>query len=313
MKYLKILILILSLAMFSCESSGQKPDNTKPMYGEVAKSEDYLKIDTDFKNESLEQFKTVDSAVSVQISQAWRHYYHNDLKTAMKRFNQAWLLNPEFPDSYFGFAALLASEGNVSESQRFFKLAEVRDKTKERAKECYQRIADCKEQLQDITGTIAAYEKLSEVSPKAILAYKKLGYLYRQAGNAQEAFTAYGKAIDLDPSDATTFNNRGYLQQTEKNYNEAITDYSKAITLNPKYISAYVNRGISEMELGNFENASKDFTICVSLDAEAGELRRFLAVAKLNLKDKIGACIDFEIAKQLGDAESGTLIQQNCK
>lgn len=313
MKYLKILVLIFAMTFSSCESKGQKPDNTKPMYGEVAKSEAYRKIDTDFKNESLSKFKTIDSAVAVQINQAWRYYYHNDLKTAMKRFNQAWLLNPEFPDSYFGFAALLASEGNVSESNRFFNLAEERDKTKERAKVCYQRIADCKEQLQDIKGTIAAYKKLSELSTTSIFAYKKLGYFYMKTANVQEALMAYGKAIDLDPSDATTFNNRGYLQQTEKNYKDAIVDYSKAILLNPKYISAYVNRGIIEMELGNFENAKRDFTVCVSLDAQAGELRRFLALSKLNLKDKIGACAELQIAKHLGDTEANTLLQQNCQ
>ncbi len=43
----------------------------------------------------------LDSSVNVYTNYAWRYFYKNDLKTAMKRFNQSWLLNPEYPDSCF--------------------------------------------------------------------------------------------------------------------------------------------------------------------------------------------------------------------
>jgi tetratricopeptide (TPR) repeat protein len=312
MKYYKTIILIFAIALSSCESKGQQPDNTKPMYGEVAKSEEYKKIDEDFKKECMEQFKTIDSSVYVQTDNAWRYFYHNDLKSAMKRFNQAWLLNPEFPDSYFGFASLMDIQGNQIEAARFYKIGQEKDKTKERAKKCYQRIADCKEQLQDIKGTIEAYTKLAELNPNNAFAFKKIGYFQMQSGNSEDALTAYGKAIALDPTDAMTHNNRAYLYQTMKNYKDAIADYTKAIELDSKYISAYVNRGISEMEQTNFVAARKDFEICVQLDKKSGELRRMLGLSKIKL-DKNGACKDFELAKQLGDKQADELIKQNCK
>ena len=96
--YTTILILII---FGSCHSQENKIDNTLPMYGGTEKSKEHKEIDEEFIEDCLKQFGSIDSSVNVQIDNAWRYFYHNDLETAMKRFNQAWLLNPEFPDSYF--------------------------------------------------------------------------------------------------------------------------------------------------------------------------------------------------------------------
>jgi tetratricopeptide (TPR) repeat protein len=308
-----MIYITILLTLFACNSNGQKVDNTKPLYGEVPKSDEYKKIDEDFKKECLEKFKTIDSAVNVHIDQAWRYFYNNDLKTSMKRFNQAWLLNPEFPDAYFGFAALLEMQESKTEAQRFYKIGLDKDKKNRRAEICYRRIADCKEQLKNLGGAIEAYIKITEINPNNSFAFKKIGYLQMQLGNTEAAVNAYGRAIDLDPKDAVTYNNRAYLYQINKNYPKAIADYTKAIELDRKYISAYVNRGITQAGINNFKAAKNDFEICVQLDPNAGELRRFLGLAKLSLNDKAGACADFEKASVLGDKQAEELAEKNCK
>ena len=315
MRNINFIFLLLIFGIVSCNSqtTDQKVNNLKPMYGEVPKNDEYKKIDDDFRKECLAQFKTIDSSVLVQIDQAWRYFYNNDLNSAMKRFNQAWLLNPKFPDSYFGFAALMDIQGNKKESERYYKLGLDNDNKKERVQICYQRIADCKEQLKDIKGTIEANTKILEINPTYANAYKKIGYLQMQTGNYEKALIAYAKAIELDPKDAMTYNNRAYLYQTQKKYKDAIDDYSKAIELDSKYISAYANRGMTEIAMNNNLAAKKDFEVCVQLDSKSSELRRILGLTKLNLQDKIGACTDFELAKQLGDTQVEELIKQNCK
>ena len=127
MKQHQILIFLIVIGLSSC-STAQQPDNTKPMYGEVPKSEQHKKIDDDFKKECLEYFGTIDNAVQAHIDFGWEYFCGNDLNTAMKRFNQAWLLNPEFPDSYFGFAALMEVQGNKSEAKRFYNIGHEKDK-----------------------------------------------------------------------------------------------------------------------------------------------------------------------------------------
>jgi tetratricopeptide (TPR) repeat protein len=313
MKSCRILIYVLSISFSFFKTNGQQVDNTKPMYGEVEKSAEYKKIDEDFRNDCLLKFRTIDSSVYIQVDYAWRYFYHDDLKTAMKRFNQGWLLNPDNPDSYFGFAALLEMQKNNAEANRFYKIGLAKDKMNQRAKICYKRIADCKEQLNDTAGVIDAYTKLAALSPGNSFAFKKIGYFQMLSGNSDAAIKAYGKAIELDTADASTYNNRAYLYQTQKNYSKAIADYTKSIDLDAEYVSAYLNRGITEMQLNNNLAAKKDFEVCVKLDAKAGGLRKFLALAELSLHDKAGACKDLELAKNLGDEDADKLIIENCK
>lgn len=312
MKLLYTVFLIL-IVFSSCQSQGNKVDNTEPMFGGVEKNEEHKKIDKDFIQECMNKYGSLESSVSTHIDNAWRYFYNDDLETAMKRFNQAWLLNPEFPDSYFGFASLLEMQNKSEEAIRFYNLGIEKDKGGSRTEICYQRIADCKEQLNDIDGTINAYENIALVNPNNSFAFKKIGYFQMQSKNAQEAIDAYNKAILLDPTDAMTYNNRAYLNQTLQNHQLAIDDYSKAIELNPSYISALVNRGITEMQISKFKKAKFDFEKCVLLDPKAGELRRFLGLAKLNLNELAEACSDFELAKQMGDPNASQLINENCK
>ena len=139
MKLHQILFLTVLSGFLSFNAIGQEPDNKKPMYGNIAKSEQYKKIDNEFIAHSLKQFGSIDSATKVYIDHAWRYFYNSDLETAMKRFNQAWLLNAEYPDSYFGFAALLELQHNLSEADKFYEIALEKDNLINRASQYANR------------------------------------------------------------------------------------------------------------------------------------------------------------------------------
>ncbi len=291
MKYYQ-LILIFFVLSSSCDYQIPQPDNLKPMYGEVYKknlvvynSKEYKKADEEFIRESIKQFGSIDSAVYVYTDHAWRYYYNNSLETSMKRFNQVWLLNPDYPDSYFGFASLLESNGNFDEAKRFYKIAIEKDSNNVRSEICYQRIAEAKEKLGDVKGTIQAFTNITLLNPENSFAYKKIGYFQMELGNGKEALNAYNRAIQLDPNDAMTYNNKGYFYHTQKNYQSAIDSYSKAIEINPNYIGAIVNRGITLMELNQFEKAKIDFEKCVKLDPTANELKFLLEQSKMKINN----------------------------
>jgi thioredoxin-like negative regulator of GroEL len=44
------------------------------------------------------------------VDQGFRFYQQGDLTTAMRRFNQAWLLNPANPEVFWGFASSFTIE-----------------------------------------------------------------------------------------------------------------------------------------------------------------------------------------------------------
>ena len=307
-------LIIIILLGISCHTwSQQKVDITRPMYGETEKDERFKKADDDFRKDMLKKFGSIDMAVNDILDKAWALFYQNDLVTAMMRFNQAWLLNPDYPDAYFGFAALLEMKGESAKAIRFYTTAAEKDKDNSRSFICLMLIADCKEQLNDIKGAIEALEKIKIFRSDDPLVFKKSGNLYMTIDQQTAALEAYTKAIQLDQRDPVTFHNRAYLYGIMEQYVNAIMDYSMSISLDSTFVSAYLNLGILEMQTNNVEVAKQDFQKAIKFDPKSGVLRRYLGLAKLNLEDTQGACDDFKKAKELGDTLVDELIDEFCK
>ncbi len=50
-------------------------------------------------------------ASSAFVNNGFIYYQQDDLEKAMRRFNQAWLIDPENPEAYWGFASVLQDRG----------------------------------------------------------------------------------------------------------------------------------------------------------------------------------------------------------
>ena len=308
--------IVLLLGIASC-ASVQRPDNTKPMYGEVPKSASYQEIDKRFIQEAIRFHGNIENAVDYHLGLAWTLFFKGDLNVAMMRFNQVWLLNPEIPDVYFGFAALSELRRNKTEAERFYKIAFEKDTDNTRAKNCFLHIIGCKEGIGYIDGVFNTINRFIEMFPadsltNAMFLIKK-GYWQVELGKDNLAMESYNKALEFDPNSANAYVNRGYLFQTQKEFSKARADYNKAIEIDSNYIRAFANKGNLELSLSNYEEAKKDFEISVSLDQKSGQLRRHLGMAKQKLNDKEGACEDFKLAKELGDVEASELLKQHCE
>ncbi len=298
------IVITLCILLLNIRLQGQTVDNKLPMYGEGPKSKQYQQMDDEFIQSVIEQFGSRQKAYEAHIKFGFQYFYHDSLVISMKRFNQAWLLNPDAPEPYLAFSALTELKGNPSEADRFYKLAFTKTSKKDIIEATLLKIADCEEHIGNIKATLITFKKIIEVNPKNAFAYKKLGYFYSGLGMNTEALDSYNKAIALEPKDAMTYNNRGYFYQKNKQYEQAIVDYSTAIALDPNYISAYVNRGLSKNELHDFTGAKLDFQTSVDLDPQSPELKKFLGFAKYNLKDVEGACAEFKAIQNMGYAEA---------
>jgi tetratricopeptide (TPR) repeat protein len=114
-QYLTFLFLIL----IGCSSTPNCPDkiNALPMFGRQKKSPDQLAADSIFIREMDSLFhKDRQLAAKDLISGGWEHFYNNKLDTAMKRFNQAWLLDSTNADIYWGFGNILGTKHQFKES-----------------------------------------------------------------------------------------------------------------------------------------------------------------------------------------------------
>ncbi len=100
-------------------------NNTLPMYGGVPKSECELEADRKFIEDVTRKEGSREKAAEKAVQLGWQYFYRGDRDTAMKRFNQAWLLMPENPGAFWGFGAVMGSQSKFDESLKFFERSRV--------------------------------------------------------------------------------------------------------------------------------------------------------------------------------------------
>ena len=126
MKTITRLILILvfvqggkSFCQMSFQEWEQESKTNKrllPKYGNLPKSPGEIESDTAFIKEILSQpeFKTRREASNHLIDLGFKYYYRPDFKTAMYRFNQAYLLDSTNSDVFWGYGAIYMAFGQYN-------------------------------------------------------------------------------------------------------------------------------------------------------------------------------------------------------
>ncbi|MDR0823569.1 MAG: hypothetical protein LBN74_00620 [Prevotella sp.] len=130
---MKGLLIIGCICLFSCSGSKsqslsnevpcQEGINLLPMYGKVEKCPLQLKADSAFLAYCDQQFQSRTEAFDFHRETGWRYMNEGDLDTAMKRFNQAWLLDKDNPSVYCCFGWLLGKKNKNEEAVLFFEKA----------------------------------------------------------------------------------------------------------------------------------------------------------------------------------------------
>ncbi len=101
------------------------PINQLPMYGEREKTVEMKNADAELIAAVEKLGLTRPEAAKRAIQTGWSYWEKRDLATAMLRFNQAWLLDPENGNAYHGFALVTSdrrgapvSIGGIKEERR---------------------------------------------------------------------------------------------------------------------------------------------------------------------------------------------------
>lgn len=107
-----------------CES--RIPIDQVPMYGGMDRNAiPELKVgDENFISAVVAEFGSREKASGAFVNRGFTRYQQNDLAGAMRRFNQAWLLNPDNPEIYWGFAAIYSDQEKFCEAVAMDELAE---------------------------------------------------------------------------------------------------------------------------------------------------------------------------------------------
>jgi len=153
---------------------------------------------------------------------------------AIKNFNKAIELSPQYSRAYCGRGVAYAKLGNFNQATKDF-------------------------------------DKAIELNPQYAMAYSDRGNAYGDLGNFKQAIKDHDKAIELDPQLAMAYSNRGNTYGMLGNYKQAIADYDHAIKLNPQDADFYYNRGVAYGRLGNTNGEIKNYKIAALLGDEKAQ------------------------------------------
>ncbi|MDD2776230.1 MAG: hypothetical protein PHU06_09760 [Gallionella sp.] len=214
----------LSNAVEMSNSSRDVPLNLIPMYGhpsvqkspaQKAADEDFLRCilvktpDAPASDDGCEhEFSTKVEASKALAGVAFQYYWRGDLLTAMRRFNQAWLLNPENYQIFWGFGLLLVKQDRFAEGLGHYETA--------------LNLIDDPKNKPYLLNDIA-------------LAYSRQGVYETDSAKVQTSFAKSNalleEAAKLDPENGRTYTNWALSLLREGNYTRSWEMLKKARTL----------------------------------------------------------------------------------
>jgi hypothetical protein len=115
-KYL--FLIMLTLTLFSCSRNflrimeNSYEPNLIPFYGypHQLKTEEMKKADTAFIAYMVDKYQSRQKAAKACACWAWEYFNKDDFNTAMKRFNEVWLLDTSSFESYWGFGLIASAK-----------------------------------------------------------------------------------------------------------------------------------------------------------------------------------------------------------
>jgi len=192
---------------------------------------------------------------------------------AMKAFDKAIEIDPNFARAYAGRAAIYNDWGQHQQALR-------------------------------------ESEQAIKLDPNLSWGFNTRGWAYIGLLNYQKAVENLNKAIELDPNYAYAYCNRSWAYLMLKNYHQALDDANKATEIAPKLSPTYWRRGMALASLNKFQDAIRDYDKAIELDPTFSWpfLHRGYTFLKLGKTEQ--ALEDFKKAANLGNNDAQSYLKK---
>jgi Tfp pilus assembly protein PilF len=113
----KYVVFIVGLLLLSACATSKPPlvdsNDQLPMYGSSDRQADpgLHAADDKLAAELIQRYGSLQAAVRNLLDQGVRYFKGGDYATAMRSFNQAWLMDPNSPEPFWGFAVVYDDQG----------------------------------------------------------------------------------------------------------------------------------------------------------------------------------------------------------
>jgi tetratricopeptide (TPR) repeat protein len=200
-----IVVPLLAGSPDALRAAVEIPRDQIPMYGNIEKPQSVKLAEEQLIREAIATFGSREAASDAFALRAWQLYEEDDLAKAMRRFNEAWLLNPHNPQAYWGVGAILHDQGKVHEALAMLSRAEDLDPSNPRLMADLARVlaqeatfaATAAERERYFTRACELFQKASVLDPKNGHSYGLWALALYDRGRYAESWEKVHKAQAL--------------------------------------------------------------------------------------------------------------------
>lgn len=224
------ILAVWALCVLPVAAAQELNPESLPMFGQPAikRPEDLKKADDLFIKAVVAKYGDRDAASSAAVAQGWSAIRSGKPATAMRYFNEGWLLSPDNPGAFWGFGAILSEQGRLAEAIEQLETAQelLRDDAKQRV-----------QLLADIGAVRSAYA--------ASLPRDRELERAQQFSAANQRFAA---SLEIDPDHAPAWREWAISLYHQERYSEALIKASRARELKAESFPAdFLNKLTSKI------------------------------------------------------------------
>jgi len=226
--------------------------------GEKGSQEKYAKVVNELN--AMDWFKK--GCVLRYSAKGYLRYSAKNDQEAMKAFDKAIELDPNFARAYAGRAAIYTIWEQYQQAFRESEKAIKLDPNLAWGFNCrgvaHTGLMSYQEAIQD-------FNRALELAPNSVWFYCNRSGTYFMLKNYHQALGDANKAIELDPEFSVAYFRRGRALTALNNIQDAVKSYDKAIKLDPTFSWSFLQRGYVFLKLGQNEQALEDLKKAANL------------------------------------------------
>lgn len=245
----------------------------------VAHSLDLTTHHIDLKSDEHIKQLDAEAAFDEGLTEEYDAQNDNRRSTAIRNFDEALEIDPEYAAAYFHRAEFYKLKSNHPTSDknelhanalRDYNTAIRLEPTQARY---YNGRAWFHENIKDREKVLADFTLAIRHAPQAATYYSSRGSIYRRLDQFDKAIADYTSAIRLQPQEPRYYHSRSSIHSNQKDYRLALQDLSQAIAKSSRYIPPrwYVQRGFLYRDLDMPDAAESDWQQAVEVAYHADE------------------------------------------
>ncbi len=220
----------------------------------------------------------------------WNKRQPEEHRKAIRFFEQATALDPQYALAYAGIADCYAVESSpVKGPERIRLLREAAEKALRLDPNLGQPHAALANSYWDSYDWAAAersFQRAIELEPGYATAHQWYGELLSRLGRHDEALTRIRRAQELDPLSLVIASDTIYILANARRYDEALEQARKTREMDATWSTAYFLEGITYEYKGDLENALQTREKAVGITTEITAEQRQRALEEITLSRK---------------------------